>query len=66
MGKVLVERNEAHQEILLQLDDVQSQLWEMDQNIDGIAGKEEDVVRTNMEHTQQHAPPLVEFTGPPK
>jgi hypothetical protein len=42
MGKVLVERNEAHQEILLQLDDVQRQLWEMDQNIDGIAGKEEE------------------------
>jgi hypothetical protein len=39
MGKFLVERNESHQEIILQLDDVQRQLREMDQKIDGIAWK---------------------------
>jgi hypothetical protein len=45
MGKVLVERNEAHQEILLQLDDIQQQLQEMDRKIDGIARKEAETGR---------------------
>lgn len=52
MGKFLVKRSEAHQEIILQLDDVQRQLWEIDQKIDGIAGKE-GAVATNMELSQQ-------------
>jgi hypothetical protein len=38
MGKVLVERNEAHKEIFLQLDDVQRQLRVMDHNINMIVG----------------------------
>jgi hypothetical protein len=37
----------------------------MDWKIDGIAGKEADVMGTNMEHTQQQAPPPMEFSGSP-
>jgi hypothetical protein len=59
MGKVLVERNEAHQEIFLQLDDIQRQLQEMDQKIDKIVGKEEEMVGEGMEHPQQQVPPSV-------
>ena len=49
MGKVLVERNEAHQEILLQLDDVQWKLREMDHKINVIAGKDVGMEGANMD-----------------
>jgi hypothetical protein len=37
MGKVLVERNEAHEEIFLQLDEMQLQLQHMDKKLDRMA-----------------------------
>jgi len=65
MGKVLVERTKAHQEIFLQLNDIQRQLQKMDQKIDRIAGKKEKIVGEGMEHPQQQAPPLLAFSGLP-
>jgi len=52
MGKILVERNEAHKKIILQLDDIQRNLQEMDHKIDKIAGKYKDQDGEGTEHPQ--------------
>jgi hypothetical protein len=50
MGKVLVERNEAHQDFFLQLDKVQRQLQDMDLKLDKLASKNEAQDGEDQEH----------------
>jgi hypothetical protein len=50
MGKVLVERNEAHQEILLQLDDVHLQVKLVDHKLNLLAEKVVGLNFTNLNY----------------
>lgn len=56
MGKVLVERNEAHQRILLQLDDVQLQIKLVDHKINLLAEKLDGMDFTKLAFVQPQVP----------
>jgi hypothetical protein len=64
MGRVLVERHEAHQEILLQLDDVQLQIKLVDHKINLLADKLVGLDLTNLDfpqpqvHVAKERPPI--------
>jgi hypothetical protein len=64
MGKVLVERNEAHWEIFLQLDEMQLQLQYIDRKLDTLSNPNVDATRPSQENPQAMEPPPEVPPGP--
>jgi hypothetical protein len=58
MGKVLVERNEAHEEIFLQLDEMQMEILSLSRKIDRLLNSNVDVVGPSHGFSSIVEPPL--------